>query len=122
MTTSLGKQLVDAIATRDPDALTALFSPELDFRAVTPGKFWEASTPDEVVGIVFGNWFEGSDHIDAVAAVDEGDPVGDTERIGYRFDITKPDGPHQVEQQVYYRTEGDRLSYVRIVCSGYRPV
>ena len=41
--------------------------------------------------------------------------------MGYRFAITNPDGRHTVEQQAYYRTDGDRISYLRIVCSGYRP-
>jgi hypothetical protein len=122
MTTSLGRQLVDAIAARDPEALAALLDPGVDFRGLTPGRFWEAVTPDEAVEVVFGSWFTESDRIDAVAAVDEGEPVGDTQRIGYRLDITNPAGPHQVEQQVYYRAEGGRLSYLRVVCSGYRPV
>ena len=122
MTGSLGRTFVDAVAARDTAALAGLFTPELDFKAVTPRKFWEASTPDEAVEVVLGNWFSESDHIDAVDAVDEGDPVGDTERIGYRFRITNGDGPHLVEQQAYYRTEDGRMSYLRVVCSGYRPI
>ena len=122
MTGSLGRKFVDAVVARDTAALAGLFGPELDFKAVTPRRFWEASTPDEAVEVVLGNWFQESDHIDDVASVDEGDPVGDTERIGYRFQITNGDGPHLVEQQAYYRTQDGRISYLRVVCSGYRPV
>ena len=122
MTESLGRQLVDAIAARDNDALAALMTSDVDFRGLTPGRFWDASRPDEVVDVVLGHWFSESDHIDELAALDEGDPVGDTERIGYRFAVTNGDGPHLVEQQVYYRVDAGRMSYVRVVCSGYRPV
>ena len=72
--------------------------------------------------MVFANWFEEQDHIDALVDVSSGTPVEDTQHVGYRFAITNPDGEHTVEQQAYYRTEDDRISYLRIVCSGYRPV
>jgi hypothetical protein len=117
----LGKDLAEAIAAKDADAVTAVLAPEVDFRALTPRKFWEATTPAEVLDILFENWFEAADHIDALVDVTVGAPVEDTQQVGYRFAITNPDGPHTVEQQAYYRTEGDRISYLRIVCSGYRP-
>ena len=50
------------------------------------------------------------------------DSVGDTRRVGYRFLTTTGDGPHLIEQQAYYRCEGDTIGYLRIVCSGYRPL
>jgi len=117
----LGKDLAEAIAAKDADAVTAVLAPEVDFRALTPRKFWEATTPAAVLDILFENWFEETDHIDALVDVTVGTPVEDTQQVGYRFAITNPDGPHTVEQQAYYRTEGDRISYLRIVCSGYRP-
>ena len=33
-----------------------------------------------------------------------------------------PQGPHAVEQQAYYRAAGDRISFLRVMCSGYRPL
>ena len=122
MTDALGVRLAEAIAAKDTDAVTALLAPDLDFRALTPRKFWEASTPDEVLEILFDNWFEESDHIDALVDVTEGADVEDTHEVGYRLAITNPDGAHTVEQQAYYRADGDRISYLRVVCSGYRPV
>jgi hypothetical protein len=120
-THNLGTRFAEAIAAKDADAVTAVLAPEVDFRALTPRKFWEATTPAEVLDILFENWFEAADHIDALVDVTVGAPVEDTQQVGYRFAITNPDGPHTVEQQAYYRTEGDRISYLRIVCSGYRP-
>jgi ketosteroid isomerase-like protein len=117
----LGTRFAQAIATRDADAMTALLAPEVDFRALTPRKFWEGSTPGDVLAAVFGNWFREKDRIEQVVHVTAGDPVEDTEQVGYRFAITNPDGRHTVEQQAYFRAEGDRICFLRVVCSGYRP-
>ena len=121
-TQDLGKRFAEAIAAKDAEAITSLLASDIDFRALTPRKFWEAATPGEVLEVLFDNWFEEQDHIDALVDVATGTPVEDTQQVGYRFAITNPDGPHTVEQQAYYRTDGDRISYLRVVCSGYRPV
>jgi hypothetical protein len=42
--------------------------------------------------------------------------------MSYRFAITNPDGRFTVEQQAYYRVRDDRINYLRVVCSGYRPL
>ncbi|SDH92492.1 hypothetical protein SAMN05192558_103268 [Actinokineospora alba] len=118
---TLGERFAHAIAQRDRDGMTALLTDDVDFKALTPGRFWDAGSPAEVLDVVFANWFTESDHIDALAEVESGKPVGDTQRTGYRLDITNPDGTHVVEQQVYYRERDGRLLYLRIVCSGYRP-
>ncbi len=117
----LGTRFAEAIAAKDAHTITALLAPDVDFRALTPRKFWEASTPADVLDVLFANWFEPDDHIDALVGVTVGTPVEDTQQVGYRLSVTNPDGPHTVEQQAYYRADGDRISYLRIVCSGYRP-
>lgn len=119
--TSLGERFAHAIARRDRAGLAALLAADVDFKGLTPGRLWEAGTPDEVLDVVFGSWFEEHDHIDALAGVETGEPVGDTQRTSFRFNLTTPDGPHVVEQQAYYREHDGRLNYLRIVCSGYRP-
>jgi hypothetical protein len=118
----LGRRFAEAIAAKDAGEITSLLAPDVDFKALTPRKFWEASTPTEVVDVLFDNWFEEQDHIDALVDVTSGAAVEDTAHVGYRFAVTNPDGAHTVEQQAYYRSEDDRISYLRIVCSGYRPV
>lgn len=120
-TNGLGPRFARAIADRDIDAFTALLAPEVDFKALTPGRFWEGSNPDDVLDTVFGHWFEETDRVDELVAVTEGPDVEDTHHVGYRFAITNPDGAHTVEQQAYYRADGDRIGYLRVVCSGYRP-
>lgn len=115
-----GSRFVAAIAARDVDGLRAVLAPDVDFKGLTPSRAWEASDPDAVVDAVFGHWFGDSDHIDAVDQLDEGEPVADTQRIGYRFAVTNGGGPHWVEQQMYYREQDGKVVYARVVCSGYR--
>ena len=121
MSDTVADRFVDAIAHHDAAALTGLLAPDIDFRGLTPRRAWEAHTPAEVADVVLGNWFAASDHIEAVTQVEHGDPVGDTRRIGYRFAIRNPDGASTVEQQAYSRLDDGRLTYLRVVCSGFRP-
>ena len=121
MTTHVAERFVRAIAEHDRTALAALFSPDIDFRGLTPRRSWEAATPPEVVDVVLGHWFEDTDHIEAVTRIEHGDDVADVQRVGYRFDISNEGGPQTVEQQAYYRLTDGQLSYMRVVCSGFRP-
>lgn len=117
--TTLGSRFAAAIAGRDRDALRSVLGEEMDFKGLTPGRFWEADNAADVDGIVFDHWFEETDRITGVTHVDEGE-VGDTQRVGYGFDLECPDGPYVVEQQAYYRALDDRIVHLRIVCSGFR--
>jgi hypothetical protein len=74
-----------------------------------------------VLEILFGSWVEDQDVVDGVEWVEKGDDVADTHRVAYRFALSNQDGPHVMEQQAYYRTEGDRIGYLRVLCSGWRP-
>jgi hypothetical protein len=117
-----GQRFAEAIASRDVEDLKATLSNAVDFKGLTPGRFWEAASPDEVVEVVLDTWFGPTDHITGHQVAD-GNDVADTHRVSYRFEITNDDGPHLIEQQLYYRTDAnDRIDYARIVCSGYRPV
>lgn len=120
MSETVGARFVAAVAARDVEGLRDVLAPDVDFRGLTPGRLWEATDPDGVVDAVLGHWFDDSDHIDGVDQLEQGDPVVDTHRIGYRFAVTNDGGPHWVEQQMYYREQDGRLVYARVVCSGYR--
>jgi hypothetical protein len=117
----VGPSFARALADKDPDALRELFAPEVDFRALTPKRTWEASDPQEVLAIVFGHWFEETDRIEALQSV-ESDSFADRERVGYRLSVSNPEGRFVVEQQAYLSTRDGRIEWMRVVCAGYRPL
>ena len=49
MTASLGEMFARALAAKDFDRLVSLLHPEVDFRGMTPGRFWEASNAVQAV-------------------------------------------------------------------------
>ena len=120
--TSLGEEYARAVAAKDADALRRVLRPDLDFRAMTPSRFWEASDAATVIDdIVFGKWFEPSDEIRELISVETSE-VGSRNRVGYRFRVENPDGVHLVEQQAFYETDGAQISWLRIMCAGYLPL
>jgi hypothetical protein len=121
VTTTVGEQFVAALAAKNAELLRAILDPAIDFRALTPGKFWEASSADDVVDeIVLGPWFEPTDRITGVSRI-ETDDVGPRHRVGYRLAVTNADGDHMVDQQAYYETVGERITWLRILCAGFLP-
>jgi hypothetical protein len=122
MTTTIGDAFAAALAAKDGDGLRAVLDPDLDFRAMTPGQFWESSSADEVVDeIVLGAWFEPSDHITELVRVENGE-VGHRRHLSYRLAVENGDGEHVVEHQAYYETDGSRITWLRIMCAGFVPV
>ncbi|WP_332642613.1 nuclear transport factor 2 family protein [Aeromicrobium sp.] len=119
---SPGWKLATAVANHDEAALLTLFAPDVSFKGLTPGRVWEADDAGGAVDIMLGSWFEPHDHIDEIVTLEDGDMVADTARVAYRFNMTTPDGPRTAEQQVFYRTEGDQITYARVLCSGFRPL
>lgn len=121
--TDLGERFAKGLAAKDADALLDVLAPDVDVKALTPRKLWEPATAEELVrDVMFGAWFGGNDHIDALEHVEHGDKVVDTEHVGYRVRVTNRDGEWLVAQQAYYRTTDDRIDWLRIVCSGYRRI
>ena len=69
----MGERFAAALAAKDAAGLQSLLADEIDFRALTPSRFWEESTPEAVVGdVILGHWFDPSDAITAVESVETG--------------------------------------------------
>lgn len=98
-----------------------LLHPDVDFRGLTPSRSWEASGVDSVLDILFGSWVEEKDRVESLDAVEE-DSVADRERVGYRCSVTNPDGRFVFEQQAYLTARDGKIDWMRVVCSGFRPV
>ena len=41
--------------------------------------------------------------------------------MAYRLEVTRDGREYLVEQQAYYDTEGDQISWMRVLCAGYQP-
>ena len=117
---SLGADFAKAFTDKDFARAAEVLHPEVDFRALTPNRFWEAHGAGDVVDEILTQWLEDSDVVESLDAVEEDEGI-DRRRVGYRFTVTNPDGRFAVEQQAYYTERDDRIDWIRIVCSGFRP-
>ena len=115
----LGAEFANAVAAKDHDRIRALIHPEVDFLAMTPGEFWDASCPDEIVGVL-EEWFGEDDLIEGVELL-ERDGFADRQRVGYRLRVLRPAGQYLVEQQAYLSERDGQIGWLRIMCSGFRP-
>ena len=120
-TTTLGTEFARAFAGKDAGRIRELVHEEIDFRGLTPNSNWEASDPDSLVEILFGMWLEDTDEVRSLERV-EHDSFSDRERVGYRLTVRNPDGDHLVEQQAYIGVRDGRIDWMRVVCSGFRPM
>jgi hypothetical protein len=118
-----GLALAEALSAKDAAALRAVLVDDVDFRALTPRRHWSASTAHEAVDeIILGHRFEPSDRIHTLVSVCT-DHVADCEHVAYRLRVGNADGDFLVEQQAYYTlTAAGRIGWMRLLCSGYRPV
>ena len=122
MDDGFGERFAQALASKDRPALLGLLGAEIDFRALTPKRFWEADSAEVLVDdIVLGTWFDANDHIEALEEVQTGS-VADRDRVSYRLRIVNPDGVFLVEQQAYFGVDDDRINWLRIMCSGFRAI
>jgi hypothetical protein len=122
MHNGIGERFVQALAKKDMAGLLDVLDSEVDFRGLTPGRFWEASSAKALVDDIFlGAWFEADDHIESLEDVQLGS-VADRDRVSYLLRVSNPDGLFLVEQQAYFGVENDRINWLRILCSGYRAI
>ena len=118
---SLGAELVHSIAGKDIGQLVRLFSTPVIFRGVTPSRFWDADTPVGVSDIVLGVWFGPDKTVTDITTI-ESDTVGDVRKVSYRMTVTLASGPSAIEQVAYYSQQDGKITHLRLVCSGFRPL
>ena len=100
--------------------LRKVLADDVDFRAMTPGRFWESTSAVEVIDdVILGRWFTPSDHLDALEHVDTGAVEG-REKVTYLLRGHNGDGAFVVEQHAYYDVSDGRITWLRVACSGYR--
>jgi ketosteroid isomerase-like protein len=119
--TSVTADLLEAIVARDFPRAQVLMHPEVEFRAMTPKRTWEADDPEGVEKVLRA-WFEHPEReVERVEPVERG-AVEDTERVGWRVYGRDANGAFVFEQQAFLREEAGRVVWMRVMCSGPRPV
>ena len=116
--TTPGEEFAKALSAKDAAAVRAIMAPDLDFRAMTPGRFWEAHDHDELLDILFGHWLEPSDEVVALLSTSAGE-VSTRHHVTYRLHLHNADGESLMEQQMYYDVTDGRISWARVMCSGF---
>lgn len=101
------------------EEIAALLADDVEFRAVTPRRTWQADSSAETVAIL-QTMFPPEERIVAVEKI-ESERFSDRERVGYRFRTDGPEGASQVEQQAFMADRDGRIAWIRAACSGYRP-
>jgi hypothetical protein len=114
-----GRAFAQALAVRDFDKLRSLLDPVIEFRALTPRRAWEATGDAETL-VLFQRWFDPSTVVEQIDDVSS-HAVGDRTHLAYRFLGHDDDGPFVVEQHVYFTERDDRIDWMRMMCSGFRP-
>lgn len=116
---SVATGLADAIVALDFARARGLLHPQIDFRAMTPNRVWEADGPADVEAVL-RTWLADPD--EEIASVDATAPdvVNDTARVGWLVRGRGADGPFVFEQQAYVREQDGQVAWLRIMCSGTR--
>ena len=115
---TLGESFACAIAGRDYEALAQLLGTDVEFRALTPRRAWEANSCGDAIKVL-RTWFGDCD-IECVVGLTTGN-IADRQHVTYRFRGEHPEvGPFVVEQQAYYEETDGHITWMRILCSGFR--
>ncbi len=118
--TTLGERFARSLLSKDWSGVAAVLDDHIDFRGLTPGRQWEATDVGAVIDGVLKQWFEPSDEVYEILAVNC-DRVVDRERVVYRARLRNGGGDFVCEQTAYYDTANGRITTLRILCSGFLP-
>jgi hypothetical protein len=118
---SASRAFVEALVDRDVSRAAGLLHPDVNFRAMTPNRIWEAGEPSDVEAIL-REWFEDPDEELHSVQAGANHSIEDVDRIGWLVHISDADGPHVFEQQAYVRERDSRIVWMRVICSGWIPL
>ena len=71
--------------------------------------------------MIFGSWFESGDVIREIESLEHGS-VCTRNRIGYRARVENAGGTFTVEQQAFCDLVDGKITWLRVLCSGFLPV
>ena len=137
----LGIRFVESIAAHDLEGIRKILKPEVNFRALVPKRYQEATGPDAVDGvidIVTGWFFEEGDDLQELLDINVTSlPFFDRYGLSYRFRIRSPESAQEfraagiadipddvdwiVKQDGYYEVRDGLISKMYLACSGWMP-
>ena len=118
---TVAERFVHALAQHNRADLLGVLAPDVDLRGMTPGRFWEAIAAEDLVDNVLLSWLDVHDVVQQVLSLDR-DRMADREHVSFRLSVHTPDGHHLVEQQAYLMVDDGLISWLRMMCSGFRKV
>jgi hypothetical protein len=117
--TDLGTGLVTALAQRDFPRLADVLAPDVRMRALLPPGPIELSGADAAAA-KFSAWFADAEEFELVRS--GSDAIADRVHVFYRLRVKKPGDVRKiVEQHLLCAFDGEGISAIDLVCTGFRP-
>jgi hypothetical protein len=117
---SAGERFARSLLAKDWDRVAEVLDPQVDFRGLTPGRPWEATSANEVIEDVLSQWLGPGDDVYEVLDITT-DHVLRKGRVAYRFRVRSGGDDFVCEQTAYFDQRDDRITKLRILCSGFLP-
>ena len=114
------EKLVQAIGSRDSAGVHAVVRPDTRLRALIPPGPVESNGSDEIAER-FGGWLGWLASVElASSSVEE---IAGRWRFSYRLRVRDEDGGTMLlEQQGFCDVDGEHITGIDLVCSGFRPI
>jgi hypothetical protein len=113
-------RFLDAVGSRDFDAIAACFHDDARMRALVPSRLRDESGP-EAIAARYRYWLGDADTVELVEH--EHDSIVGRERLRYRLRVVDPENGEQLMEQEGYATVNDgRIATLNLVCSGFLPL
>jgi hypothetical protein len=119
-TSPIGQEFAQTLLAKDWRHLESLLGNVIDFRGLTPGRSWEASSSKELIDAVFTQWFEPSDDIYQILSITN-DAINQRQRVVYRFRVRNPQDDYVCEQTAYFDEVEGKIIKLSILCTGFLP-
>jgi hypothetical protein len=117
--TDLGAGLVTALAERDFARLAETLTPDVRMRALIPPGPLELSGA-HAAAAKFSSWFGNAEEFELIRSGT--DTVADRLHVFYRLRVKKPGDVRKiVEQHLLCAFDGEGISAIDLVCTGFRP-
>jgi SAM-dependent methyltransferase len=116
--TSTGVRFAQALVAKDFERVATLLDPEVNFRALTPNRSWQARGREEVISEVLEPWFEHEIELEGLSELHV-EQLSTCQRVAYRLHGHDPDGPFLIDHHAYLEERSGLISQMRLLCSGF---